>query len=138
MTQRLPGITELTFLPADALIAHILYRAQAGLNIPIYARPESIPHIGDALCVTETEFDNNATRATTKLTFSTTAALPEHIPLCFIIRTVAGPIYIIGTREAPYPIITMEETTGSPDADKAVRKYTVTYTNTKSIISCTA
>ena len=49
--------------------------------------------------------DNNDTLEKVKLSFSTTSQLPAHEHLAFVIQTVDGKQYLIGTADKPFPVI---------------------------------
>ena len=135
--QRLPGITKIWYIPADTLMPGITQRALARLPIGVFADIFSVPFTGEAVCETETEFDNNDYRQKLQLTFSTTVTLPS-CRLAFIIRTTNGKQFLIGTADHPFPIIKSIDTTGELDGDSAVTKYTINYTNTLALVPCNA
>lgn len=136
--QRLPGILKMMYVLADSLTASITQRALANVPIGIFADTFLVPHIGDAICELESQFDNNDTLEKVQLTFSTTAQLPTRQHLAFVILTVDGKQYLIGTAERPYPVIKRQDSTGKLDGDSAVTKYTISYTNKVALVPCTA
>ena len=135
--QRLPGITKIWYVPADTLMSGITQRALANLPIGVFADIFLVPHVGEPICETETEFDNNDYRQKVQLTFSTTTLLPS-CRLAFIIRTATGKQFLIGTADHPFPIVKSIDTTGELDGEKAATKYTITYTNKLALVPCTA
>ena len=135
--QRLPSITKIWYVPADTLMSSITERALANLPIGVFADIFPVPFIGEALCETETEFDNNDYRQKVQLTFSTTTPLPS-CRLAFIIRTANNKQFLIGTADHPFPIIKSIDSTGELDGEKAATKYTVSYTNKPALVPCSA
>ena len=135
--QRLPGITKIWYVPADTLMSGITERALANLPIGVFADIFPVPFVGEAVCETETEFDNNDYRQKVQLTFSTIATLPS-CRLAFIIRTANNKQFLIGTADHPFPIIKAVDTTGDLDGEKAATKYTITYTNKLALVPCSA
>ena len=135
--QRLPGITKIWYVPADTLMSGITERALANLPIGVFADIFPVPHVVEAICETETEFDNNDYRQKVQLTFSTTTTLPS-CRLAFIIRTATGKQFLIGTADQPFPIVKAVDTTGELDGEKAAIKYTITYTNKLALMPCNA
>ena len=115
----------------------ITERALANLPIGIFADIFPVPFVGEPICETETEFDNNDYRQKVQLTFSTTTPLPS-CRLAFIIRTANNKQYLIGTADHPFPIIKAVDTTGELDGEKAATKYTITYTNKLALVPCNA
>ena len=134
---RLPGITKIWYVPADTLMSGITQRATANLPIGVFADIFPVPFVGEAICETETEFDNNDYRQKVQLTFSTTTSLPS-CRLAFIIRTATGKQYLIGTADHPFPIVKSIDSTGELDGEKAATKYTITYTNKLALVPCNA
>lgn len=135
---RLPGIIKMSYVLASSLMASIAQKALANIPIGVFADTFLVPNVGDAICELETQFDNNDTLEKVKLTFSTTAQLPMRERLAFVIQTVDGKQYLIGTAEKPFPEIKVEDSTGNVDGDSAVTKYTISYTNKVALVPCTA
>lgn len=59
--QRLPGIINIYYVLASSLMASITQKALADAPVGVFADTFPIPHIGDAICEMETQFDNNDT-----------------------------------------------------------------------------
>ena len=135
--QRLPGITKIWYVPADTLMSGITERALANLPIGIFADIFPVPFVGEPICETETEFDNNDYRQKVQLTFSTITPLPS-CRLAFIIRTANNKQFLIGTADHPFPIIKSIDSTGELDGEKAATNYTVSYTNKLALVPCNA
>lgn len=136
--QQLPGIIQIDAIVANDLMASITQKAMANVPIAILADSISVPHIGNAICEMESQFDNNSSLEKVKLTFSTTVLLPANQHLAFVVKTAEGKQYIIGTAEKPYPTIKLEASTGQVDGDSAVNKYTISYSNIVALVPCTA
>ena len=136
--QRIPGITKMMYMFAETLTASITQKALANVPVGVFADTFLIPHIGDAVCEMETQFDNNDTLEKVKLSFSTTSQLPAHEHLAFVIQTVDGKQYLIGTADKPFPVIKVDDSTGKVDGDSAATKYTISYTNKVALVPCTA
>lgn len=135
---RLPGITKIRYVYAETLTADISLRAMAGVPVAVYADSFPVTHIGDAVCETDSQFMNNGYIEKALLSFSSLDDLPTHHHLCFIIDTVNGCTYLIGTKEHPFTIIKKASTTGATDNEKAVNKYTVSYSNLVALVPCNA
>ena len=134
MTSRLPGISRIEFLKAEALTPHIMMRAVAKVPVGIFARLSSVPFDKrNALCEAETEVDNNATLETATLTFRSSAVLPTG-RLCFIVSLVNGQRFLMGTRETPFPLIKWKFESGLPDADPNTNTYTISYSNRVALV----
>lgn len=100
--QLLPGIINIYYVLSSSLMASITQKALADAPVRVFADTFLIPHIGDAICEMETQFDNNDTLEKVKLSFSTTSQLPAREHLAFVIQTVDGKQYLIGTADKPF------------------------------------
>ena len=69
----------------------------------------------------------------TVLEFNTTDDLRHYPPLAFVVTDADGQSYIIGTKEAPYPIM---EITQTVDKEVHVNTVKVTFTRPKSLVPC--
>ena len=133
--ERLPGIRHIAYVDAEALTPHITLQALAKIPVGIFARLSFVPFDKrTALCETETEFDNNSTLETATLTFASTEKLPTNRKLAFALTCVNGEQWLIGTHEAPYPLVKKESSSGLPDGDTNTTQYTVTYTNKVALV----
>lgn len=132
----LPGIRHIYSVPITYLVPNITYRALASMSVPVYIPPSSrLKFYGDAVCDVTSADDNNTRIEKVTLTFHTAKTVPT-TPVAFVIRTVPGDTYIIGTKEAPYPVVKVETTTGSPDGDAALSKVQVTFSARKALVKC--
>lgn len=134
--QSLPGIVQIGYIRCQLLQEDIVYRAAVGIKVELSSQPTDINFMGDALCETEEEFNNNIQLQKTKLSFQTLQHLPTNHPLAFVIRTVEDERYVIGSQERPYPTVKVTRSTGQPDGDPSVRKYEVSFTARKSLALC--
>ena len=133
--ESLPGIRHIAYVKADALTPHITLQALAKVPVGIFARLLPIPFDKrTALCETETEFDNNSTLETATLTFNSSVEIPTHEPLAFVVTCVNGSKWLIGSGEDPYPFVKKESSSGLPDGDANIIKYTVNYTNKVALV----
>ena len=127
---RLPGIVKMSYVLASSLMASIAQKALANIPVGVFADTFLVPNVGDAICELETQFDNNDTLEK--------AQLPMRERLAFVIQTVDGKQYLIGTAEKPFPEIKVEDSTGNVEGDSAVTKYTISYINKVALVPCTA
>ena len=133
--ERLPGIRHIAFVDAEALTPHITLQALAKIPVGIFARLSFVSFDKKtALCETETEFDNNSTLETATLTFTSTETLPTDKKLAFALTCVNGEQWLIGSKEAPFPFIKKESSSGLPEGDANTIQYTITYTNKVALV----
>ena len=131
MKHALPGINHIYYVNCLHLPADITLRALANIPVGVYTTLNHIGKIGDASCEMEAQFDNNSQVEKASLTFYSLDELPTDEHLAFVITTVQGEAYIIGTKELPYPIIKVTRSTGIPDGEPFVRKYEISFTAKK-------
>lgn len=134
----IPGIRQISYVPTSYLSHDVTYRAESGVPVLMTAQPTVISLKGEAVCEVERKFDNNSQQETAKLTFYTLDELPPHRHIAFVITDMQGNSFVIGAREAPFPIVKVAYTTGKPDGDASVRKYEVSFTARKALAPCTA
>ena len=133
----LPGITKVWCISRDYLPDDVVYRAVAGIPISLEASPISITMKGEAVCEVEQSFDNNSHIEKAKLTFLSLDDVPTYNHPAFVIKTVNGETYLIGSKERPYPTVKITSSTGQPDGDTSVRKFEVSFTAKKALALCT-
>ncbi len=133
----LPGIKSVSYIPTENLPADLVYQALSGCQITLNTPLSMLNTSSLPLCELEESPDNNTQIEKAKLTFSTLDSLPRSIPLAFLIETVNGENYIIGTRERPYPSIKSSKSTSKPEGEPAVIRYEVTFTARKALIPYT-
>ena len=133
----LPGITNVSYIAYDDLPDDVVYRSVAGIPISLEVVPDEITMKGEAVCEMEQSFDNNSHIEKAKLTFLTLDDVPTYNHPAFVIRTVNGETYLIGSKERPYPTVKITSSTGQPDGDTSVRKFEVSFTAKKALALCT-
>ena len=133
MKQSLPNITAIFYVPCASLIPNITEKYRAGLPVAIFPLPSSIEHYGNASCEAEQEYDNGGYSEKTVLQFTTTDDLSHYPALAFVVTDADGQSYVIGTKEAPYPIM---EITQTIDKEVHVNTVKVTFTRRKSLVPC--
>ena len=136
MKQSLPGIHRLFYVCSNDLPPDLMLKAISGVKVGIYTMPKEIYTDGNAECETETDFDNNSSLEKVTLKFSALVALPIHLHLAFVIHTAAGHDYLIGCKEPPYPVVKVKSTTGTPDGQRNIINYEVSFTARKAFIPC--
>ena len=81
----------------------------------------------------ENALDDGTYYEKTILQFSTAEEITNTTPLAFVIMDAQENYYLIGAREAPYPII---EIAKSVSTESNVNNIKVTFTRRKSLIPC--
>jgi len=132
----LPGIKKVWYLNRDFLPEDVIYRSVAGMSVALLHPPTSINMIGEAVCEVEQSHDNNSYIEKVKLNFLTLDAVPTVNHPAFVFQTIDGSIYIIGSKERPYPTVKITRSTGHLDGEPSVRKYEVSFTAKKALALC--
>ena len=132
----LPGIKKVWYLNRDFLPEDVIYRSVAGMSVALLHAPTSINMIGEAVCEVEQSHDNNSYIEKVKLNFLTLNDVPTVNHPAFVFQTIDGSIYIIGSKERPYPTVKITRSTGHLDGEPSVRKYEVSFTAKKALALC--
>lgn len=78
------------------------------MPIAIVSSPTPIELYGDASCEAVSEYDNGSSLEKTTLQFTTTDEILASQKLAFVFTDVQGKSYIIGQKEAPYPMVEID------------------------------
>lgn len=132
----LPGIRRVWYIAKESLPSDVVYRSVAGIPVSLFQQPIEITKKGEAMCDVEQSFDNNSYIEKARLTFAALDDVPTHQHPAFVFETVDGTIYLIGSKERPYPTVKITRSTGQPDGDPSVRKYEVSFTAKKALALC--
>jgi len=133
MKQSLPNIVKIGFVPCNNLSPNILEKFLAGIPVAVFQLPTAIEHYGNAKCEAEQEYVNGAYSEKTVLQFSSTQTIKGFSAVAFVIEDAQGNSFIIGAKEAPFPIV---EVTEEMDRETNVKNYKVTFTRRKSLLPC--
>ena len=143
MTQSLPGIKAISFVPCHLLSPNIVEKHRAGIPVGVFSTSTPIEHYGNASCEAESEYINGGYSEKTVLQFTTTdeilqkpalgsAALNKR-ELAFVVTDVHDKSYLIGVKEAPFPMV---DITQKIDDDTNINQVKVTFQRQKSLIPC--
>ncbi len=135
MRQILPGIRRIQVVDCNLLPPNVALKSEANLPISILADTVEISFIGNPQCERNSENDNNSTSEKTTLEFLTVEEFPFYKGnFAFIITCVSRESYLIGAREAPFPIVNVKQKTGTPSGDSAGYEVEVSFIAIKSLI----
>ena len=133
MKQSLPGIIAISTVPCEHLAPNIEQKYMAHLPIGIFPLPTAVQHFGNAECNAEQEYDNSGYSEKTVLQFTTTEEISRVAPITFVVTDANSQSYVIGTKEAPFPMV---EITKTVDKEENVYHVKVTFSNRKSLVPC--
>lgn len=131
--QSLPGIKAIAFLPCKLLPPNIMEKFLAGVPIGVFSTSTPIEHYGNASCEAESEYIGGRYFEKTSLDFTTTDELPRSQELGFVVTDVHDKSYLIGVKEAPFPIVNI---TTKVDDETNISEVKVTFQRQKSLIPC--
>lgn len=130
----LPGIKSIAYVPCDLLQRNSDLKCMASLPVRVFTTPIPMIIKGDATCSTVSQYDNNGRTEVTTLKFDSLSPVPLSQHIAFIVTDTNDHQFLVGLREAPYPVIKISHTTGTPSGDPAVLTYEVTFRAKKSLI----
>ena len=122
----LPGIKALSYVNALELPSDLGLVGISGLPLTLMVQSVDIPFTGEATCTGTRSNANGAGNETVELTFQSLLALPEHMPLAFIVTDANNRSYLIGCREQPWPYIESSQGFGMPDGESSTITHTIT------------
>ena len=136
ITQSLPGITSLGYVPSERLQRQIMQKALAGLPVGVFTDIAPINFVGVPTCVTQSDYDNNGRLEKASLKFVTNDNIPIFKDIAFVMTDSNGKSWLLGTKERPRPIIRIERSTGTPEGDGNEFAFEVSLYAHKALIEC--
>lgn len=133
-TLSLPGIRKIGYVNCSALSPELMMKSIAGAPIAILTDIKDVPFTGEPSCKAVDDNDNNGRCEKSTLEFITTSKIPVSSPIAFIVQCVNGKQYIIGTAEAPFPIVKITNDTGARAGNASAFAVEVTHSAIKSLI----
>ena len=131
--QSLPGIKAIALLPCHLLPPNIVEKFLAGVPIGVFSTSTPIEHYGNASCEAESEYKGGTYYESTTLQFTTTDEIQQSQELAFVVTDVNNHTYVIGCKEAPYPVV---DITTNLDNDNNISHMKVSFSTKKSLIPC--
>ena len=129
--QSLPGIKAIAFLPCKLLPPNIVEKFLSGVPIGVFSTSTPIEHYGNASCEAESEYTGGTYYESTTLQFTTTDEIQQSQELAFVVTDVNNHTYVIGCKEAPYPVV---DITTNLDNDNNISHVKVSFSRKKSLI----
>lgn len=133
MKQSLPGIKAISFVPCHLLSPNIVEKYRAGVPIGVFSLTTPIEHYGNASCEAESEYIGGGYFEKTSLEFTTTDEIQQMPELAFVVTDVHDKSYLIGVKEAPFPIVNI---TTKVDNQTDISDVKVIFSRQKSLIPC--
>lgn len=130
----LPGIKSIAYVPCELVQRNCDLKCLASMPVRVFTTPIPIILKGEATCATVSQYNKNGRTETTTLRFATLSPVPINKHVAFIVTDTNDHPFLVGLHEAPYPVIKISHSTGTPDGDPAVLTYEVTFKALKSLI----
>ena len=134
--QILPGIRFIGWVLCDNLIADIALRGIAGMAVPVLTDIHAVDFFGEPECDCVTANDGGNRLDTASLKFASDCTLPLHSHLAFVVTDISRNSYIIGAKEAAFPVIKRTITFGGTADERACIEYEITHSAIKSLVRC--
>lgn len=134
--QILPGIKAIGWMRCDQLIADIALRGIAEMAVPILTDIHNVDFFGEPTCECVSENDGGNRTDTAKLQFAAEDMLPIKEHIAFVVTAIDGSTYIIGAKEAPFPVVKLTISFGTSTGDSAGFIYEITHSAIKSLVPC--
>ena len=99
----------------------------------VFSTSTPIEHYGNASCEAESEYTGGTYYESTTLQFTTTDEIQQSQQLAFVVTDVNNHTYVIGCKEAPYPVV---DITTKVDDETNISEVKVTFQRQKSLIPC--
>lgn len=124
---RMPGVIAVRWIKAANLSSHLLEKYIAGV-------PVALGTIGNELKLEDTasasglnSVENNGLTSKAELEFKTMDEVPREEDIAWAVQDADGNWWLIGTRERPFPVVEISQSTGTPGGDPAVATVKVTH-----------
>lgn len=134
--RHIPGIMRLRYVKCALLPPNVMLKSLCGLPIALSIPAVDISFYGVPTLSCDGTKVNGQRQEKSTLEFVSGSTLPENEHIAFVVSCASGITYLIGAREARYPVIEYTDTTGSPGGDSAVRRYKITHLAQKSVLAC--
>lgn len=130
-----PEVTRIVMLRCSDLNPNLMFYAQDGELAAVNAAGTEIEIEGVATLDVESSVENCGRTQKAKLKFASTHPIDENGPYAFVVES-GGRQYLVGTREAHFPVVEFSQTTGRRGGEASMRTYTVTHIAPKTPLEC--
>ena len=124
------------WVDCDKLPRRVDLQGICGNVVAVLTEVTPIAFFGEPECRCKTERESGRITDTASLSFRTDAVLPLHRHIGFVVTDQNGKSWLIGAKEAPYPVVKLTIDFGTPEGDPACNIYDIEHTALKSLIEC--
>ncbi len=107
--------------------------AGRAVRIPKNIPWQKIPVKPSPVMTISSKLEDKNTIYTANLKFLTCQELDEQARYCYLVTTISGEEYLIGSNERPYPVMTTSENMPESVKDNQLYEINVTYSSPQSI-----
>lgn len=132
----LPGVKTIHWVYAGLVPSTLALEALSGVPTVVLTDMHPIEFFGDAEATLKSERKEGSCFETATLKFTTCIPVPQARRTAFVVTTVDGMSYIIGSRLAPYPKVNFTRSAGSPAGGSASTEVEITHTAVKTMVKC--
>lgn len=137
--QILPGIKSIGWLDCRKLHRFVgLLSERFGELAAVNTTVNRLRWFSGADCRRECGLSEGRYSEKSTLRFSTDEAIPDGVPLGFVVETPDGDLFLIGSREPPFPTVSVTRTAGSPGGDSAGFIYEISHVGLRTMVPCLA
>lgn len=134
--QILPGVKAVHWLDCQHLPRRVDLHGICRMPVPVLTALSAVEVFDDAECACVTEREGGSFQDTATLKFLTHELLPINLKLGFVVTSVEGKSYLVGSKEAPFPKVKVEQRCGLPGGDSAGYFYEISHVSLKSLVEC--
>lgn len=132
----LPGIKTIGWVDCEQLPARVDLEGICGNTVTLFTQVTNVEFLDSPDCRCKTEKDCAGYTDTATLKFQCPELLPIHLHLGFVVTDTNGKIWLIGSKEPPFPKLSVERITGMCESEGAGFYYEITHVAIKSMVAC--
>lgn len=124
---RMPGVIAVRWIKAANLSSHLLEKYIAGVPVALGTMGNELKLEDTASASGLNSVENNGLTSKAELEFKTMDEVPRDEDIAWAVQDADGNWWLIGTRERPFPVVEISQSTGTPGGDPAVATVKVTH-----------
>ena len=124
---RMPGVIAVRWIKAANLSSHLLEKYIAGVPVALGTIGNEVKLEDTASATGLNSVENNGLTSKAELEFKTMDEVPRDEDIAWAVQDADGNWWLIGTRERPFPVVEISQSTGTPGGDPAVATVKVTH-----------
>lgn len=134
--QILPGISKIGYIDCRHLAKYVALQHICGMKVSVLTDITFISQFEEASCECQNKLNNGILTSTATLSFRTNKVIPDNGYLAFVVITPQGDAFLVGSKEAPRPVIEYDYSAGMPGSTPAGFNYEIKHVAIRSMIPC--